>query len=360
MRDILANMNMQDLKIRLSRVAYLGAEKRADLYQSLAAFLEDGLSVYQSMSMMRDRFQSRRDPQSWMFSHMLEIQGQGKGLGDAMRGLVPASELALIDAGERSGALKESLTEAAFMADSARRIRSQLIGALTYPSVLFLMGLGVLVAFGKFMVPQFSKISDPETWTGAAGLMYGLSSGLVAYWPYLLSGLTALIALIGWSLNNWIHPVRERAFNRIPPWSFHRTSQSSSFLIALAAMIQSGIPFGTALTRMRGLAAPWLRWHIGRMVRRMGTGAAYGDVLDCTLFDAKTADQIAIYGQLSSFDDAVKALGRRAVDEGVKRINAMAQAVRYLMMAVLGLTIGGLFFAVYSLSSSIQGMSGTG
>lgn len=351
---------MGGVKLRLSRMSYMGARKRADLYQNLAAFLGDGLSVYQSMSMMHERYRTRKDQRAWMFSRMLEIQEQGKGLADALYGLAPAAELSLIDAGERSGALKESLSESAFMADASRRIRAQLIGALTYPVALFLMGIGVLVAFGKFMVPQFAKISAPETWTGVSGLMYGLSSGLIAYWPYILVGLVALASSVGWSLNNWIHPVREKLLNALPPWSFHRTSQSSSFLIALAAMIQSGVPFGTALTRMRGLAAPWLRWHIGRMIRRMGTGAAYGDVLDCTLFDTETADQIAIYGQLSSFDDAVKALGRRAVNEGINRINGIAQIIRYLMMAALGLTIGGLFFSVYSLSSNIQGVSGAG
>lgn len=66
--------------------------------------------------------------------------------------------IAMVQAGEVSGQLPESLMQVANYVKSNEALKSKIITAITYPGVLFVMAMGVLFYFVAGIVPTFAEI----------------------------------------------------------------------------------------------------------------------------------------------------------------------------------------------------------
>ena len=66
--------------------------------------------------------------------------------------------VAMVQAGEVGGQLAESLMQIAAYVKSSEALKSKIITAITYPAVLFVMAVGVLIYFVVGIVPTFAQI----------------------------------------------------------------------------------------------------------------------------------------------------------------------------------------------------------
>ena len=152
-----------------------GPKRRQILYRQLARMLDSGLSVEESLELMA------RHSSAHLSERLRAVVARlrsGDSLAAALRavgGLFDESGLALIKAGEATGAVPASLGALASSAELELDLRCQLIRALIYPFVLFTL---------VFFLPKAYLVIS-EGW-GAY-----LEACLL---PYLLS-LAALVAL---------------------------------------------------------------------------------------------------------------------------------------------------------------------
>ena len=66
--------------------------------------------------------------------------------------------VSLVEAGELGGQLAETLTQVALYTKTQEHMKSKIITAVTYPSVLALASIGVLIYFIVGIVPTFAQI----------------------------------------------------------------------------------------------------------------------------------------------------------------------------------------------------------
>src|SRR5690554_1386142 len=85
---------------------------------------------------------------------------EGKSLYDSMLGQMGFSKLycSLVKAGEAAGILDAILVKLAEFLERAEKIKKQVKGALTYPVIVFVVGILVVFALMTFVVPQFVSI----------------------------------------------------------------------------------------------------------------------------------------------------------------------------------------------------------
>lgn len=85
---------------------------------------------------------------------------EGKSLYDSMIGQSGFSKLycSLVKAGESAGILDSILVKLAEFLERAEKIKKQVKGALTYPVIVFFVGIAVVFALMTFVVPQFVSI----------------------------------------------------------------------------------------------------------------------------------------------------------------------------------------------------------
>jgi general secretion pathway protein F len=85
----------------------------------------------------------------------------GKSFTDALAQhpkLFPRSYLGMVRAGEATGALDSALQELAALREREERMRSKMIGAMTYPILLAIVAIGSLLVLLTVVVPQFEPL----------------------------------------------------------------------------------------------------------------------------------------------------------------------------------------------------------
>lgn len=170
--------------------------------------------------------------------------------------LFPSLAPAMTEAGEANGRLGEALTRLAEMLEQADEQRRQIAAAMTYPAVLCVIALGVILLMLLFVVPQFEGLfasTPPGRLPAASVLVMGASRFVRA------QGLTILAVLAGTGIAVRAAVVRpagriwlDRTILRAPQiGALVRNIQTLRFARSLGALVESGVPLPAALALAR-------------------------------------------------------------------------------------------------------------
>lgn len=127
---------------------------------------------------------------------------EGRRLSDAL-GADPRSfpplYRAMISAGESSGSLPTIMERLADLMERQATIRSKVITAIAYPSVLAVFAVTVVIALMMFVVPKIVEQFDTigQQLPILTRIVMGISNMLVSYW-YVLLGIMFIIGFGAW------------------------------------------------------------------------------------------------------------------------------------------------------------------
>lgn len=108
----------------------------------------------------------------------------------------PALFVQLINAGEISGTLDKIMERLASFLEHELKIRSKIKGAMTYPSVLLFISLGVCLFLVCVILPRFSEMFSDMGMKAPfiTRFMLGLSSFIIHYFYLIILGIVGLVA----------------------------------------------------------------------------------------------------------------------------------------------------------------------
>jgi general secretion pathway protein F len=105
--------------------------------------------------------------------------------------------LNMIEAGESSGTLGLVMLKLADLKESQLKLKNKVVGALTYPALMLVVGIGLMIAIFVFMIPKIAAIFEsmnkplPES----TKFMIAISNSLINYWyVYLILVIVTIIA----------------------------------------------------------------------------------------------------------------------------------------------------------------------
>lgn len=314
-----------------------GTSARLRFYERLSGYLVDGIPMVQAVSMIHQRWEKKKKSVRFMSAMLLDNFREGRRLADAL--LIgkwsPTSEVVLIEAGERSGNLARGLEQAIFVTSSIQTLRSSIIKGLAYPVFLLAALVGLFAFFGIKTVPEMIAVIPLEKWPPETLAFYYVTTGLVKYGAWIGGVLLALMSLSIWSLPRWTGRWRNY-FDRIPPWSLYRVIQGASTLIAVGGLLSTGTPLADALRIVQASAPRWLAGHIVEIQVRLRTGLPAGDAMDTHLFDfGEVGDDLADYGRLSNFKEAVVKLGRRTIERILHLVATATAITNTVLIAII-------------------------
>jgi general secretion pathway protein F len=171
---------------------------------------------------------------------------------DLFPGLAPA----MTEAGEANGKLGEALARLAQMLEQADEQRRQITSAMTYPAVLAVIALGVILLMLLFVVPQFEALfasAPPGKLPAASLFVMGASRFVRAHGLIILAvlagaGLAARAALSRPGGKAWL----DRVILGVPQIGvLIRHIETVRFSRSLGALIEGGVPLPNALALAR-------------------------------------------------------------------------------------------------------------
>ncbi len=212
---------------------------------------------------------------------------------------VPQEEAAVISAGIRSGSIVDALQFATTLTDAKEQIHQAIWQMAIYPVGLLIMMTGTLYVLNTELIPELSKISSPDSWSGALGfslwIICFLSIITALYVPFFFAVITGLIS---WSLPNWKSPDSVRTFaDKIMPWSIYQDIQGATFLLNMAALLKAKMTTLNSLNILQEFASPWLSTRLDSIIYRVRRGDHLGLALrQCGYqFPSRGSSQLPVF-----------------------------------------------------------------
>ena len=329
-------------------------------FRELATLLGAGVSLADAV-----RAQSRSGHHPALIA---AFDGIGRDLmrGDSFQNAMRASDLPLpdyvhqlVEAGELSGRLPQSLREAVEQMEYDERVAADTRSALAYPAVLVVSGIVAVMLVFVVVVPKFKDLLNEANdlpllaWAVlASGVWFNDNAWLAA-------GIAVALALAGGTA--WRNDgVRARLVNgaaRLPiVGDWYAETDTAKWASVMGAMLTARVDLMDALAlAARGVRVMRRRAVLGQAVADVKSGVALSDALEKQ--NALTPTGYGLVrvgeqsGQLAEMMRALATLYQENSARRMKRVLALVEPLAILLIGgVLGTIMVGLILAIMSVN----------
>lgn len=333
--------------LRNSPTIWLGGvtfrANRFEIYEQLLAKLDPtGRSAVQSLpeifSEWELREKKRSDSLQYVYAYICRKTEKGASLAEALRPFVDNEEYLVLAGGEIRGDLRESIKKLLANAEARQQMSEAVLTALWVPASGFLAILVMSVVLGQFLWPDFVRAIPDRFWAEWTKPCLAVQIWLGQHWPVSLCSVV-LVAFYYSTLSRWTGPSREW-FDRWPPWSIHKGRLAANVLTAIAALVGSGLTVRESFVMVRDRSAPYLRWHMSRIIRRYDSPGVEGvGALRTGFFSQRMMDRVEDAAAGRSFDETLRDVGDRSLKLIVRTLRTQAVAASLVLVVVAGLLL---------------------
>lgn len=260
----------------------------------------------------------------------------------------------LVEAGEASGALEALLDKIATYKEKTEAIKKKIKKALTYPISILVIAAVVTAVLLVYVIPQFEDL-----FKGFGADLPAFTQMVVDMSRYLRSNGFFILVVIGAIFATFFYfkkrsrkmrQTLDRLSLKIPVVGAILTKAAiARYARTLSTMFAAGVPLVEALTSVAGAAGNIVYEEaILRMREQVAGGQQLNLAMSQTgLFPNMVVQMIAI-GEESGAIDAMAAkvadFFEGEVDDAVDNLSSLMEP---LIMAILGVLVGGLVIAMY-------------
>ncbi len=297
---------------------------------------------------------------------------EGRQLSEAMQahsGWFDPVSRSLVAAGEGGGRLDAMLDRLSRLTRQQQKVRSSVIGAMIYPSLLICVAIGVLVVMVVFVMPRFEGLFKTLTTPlpPSTKLLMSLGEVLREQWMFVLGGLAALgvgtrLALSG----RRGQEVIDRVVIRLPQFgAIARGISTARLARVLGVLLEGKVPLLDALRLAREAAGNGEYTRLmGAAEEAVGRGETVSAVLASDAGRALIAP--AVYeavrsGERSGQMAPALLTVADALDDARQRTqHHLVVLVEPLILIVLGLIVGGVALSMFLPLFDLTAAGGSG
>lgn len=332
--------------------------------QELYALLEAGLTQVEAFETMAEK-ETRTENRKMLVEIIAKLR-EGHSLSTALQqfsSVFPALYVSTIRASEKTGDLSESLSRYIAYQSQMDLVRKKIVSASIYPVLLIGVGSLVTLFLMLYVVPKFSKIYED------IGTDLPFFSKLLMNWGHLLDTHKALVfaGLVGF-LITVVYVVSQPAFQqwmmrwlwRIPAVGERiRVYQLARFYRTLGMLLRGGIPVVSALEMVSGLLQPILRGQLVQASNSIREGKPISHAMEQFGLTTPVALRLLRVGERTGgMGEMTERIANFYDDEMARWVDWFTRLFEPLLMAFIGLIIGGIvimmYFPIFELAGSIQ------
>ncbi|HTA94969.1 MAG TPA: type II secretion system F family protein [Verrucomicrobiae bacterium] len=313
--------------------------QRAELYHQLAQLTSAGIGVVQSLE------QIKRNPPARSFreplQRILDELAKGRLVAESLRQIswLPEFDIALIEAGERSGRLDSCFRLLADYYNDRARIAKQVISQLAYPVGLIHFAAFVFLIILPFAASQFN-----------ASLFFLCGKAALILAPLYVVTFFLIYATQSKHGEKW----RTRIESFARPIPILGTARRFLALARLAAALEALISAGVNIVEAWDLAAtacgsPALRRAVESWKPQIVAGRTPAEVLrERREFPEMFANLYATGEVSGKLDETLKRLYAYYQEEGTRKLHAFAQWMPRLVYCVVAIVIAYKVITFYT------------
>ena len=322
---------------RNAKIKLLSLEMHIFFCRSLASYLKSGLPLADSLRIMSKQARDR-NMKPVMEKLLAEVEG-GRKFHTALAesGAFRESLWRVAESGEQSGTLISVLTEAADEFKLEDDLRRKIRGAMTYPIVMAVVGVGVVSFMLTYVVPKISELFEDmhQTLPLPTRILIGMSDFLSNYGLWIL--LLGVIALL------WIKKTGRKI--NMPFMRGIRDQLNLALVMShISTLLKSGIPLVQALRMASSMDIQSQRWvDAAEMVK---AGHRFDRALEKIGMPEETVAVVRVGEMGGDLSGALTNVSDQCREIAQSRIERLSTLMEPIMVLALGFSVGFIVLAI--------------
>jgi type IV pilus assembly protein PilC len=281
----------------------------------------------------------------------------GQSLSDSMARhpkVFPSIMVNMVRAGETGGVLDEVLGRVADHFERDQKLKGRIKSAMTYPAAMGGLVLIILVAMMIFVVPVFQAMfaSMGGQLPFATQILVNISEGIRS-WPGLVTlvvTITATSTFRWWKATDSGRLIWDTIKLRMPVFGpLVRKLALARFTRTFGTLVSAGVPILSALEIVGATSGNEV---VARAVKKIRSAIKEGETIakplsESPVFPSMLVQMIAVGEETGALDAMLNKVADFYDEEVTTAVDGLTSLIEPLMMASLGVVVGGIVIALY-------------
>lgn len=342
-------------------------EQIADFCSQLADLLNGGVSMLESLQILGEASENPRLKEAAARIH--DAVAEGKTLDQAMAiesALFSELTLSMVRAGQEGAFLEEALQRTAIFLRKQDEMRAKIVGALTYPLILGVVGTIIVSVMLVFLVPKFQPFFDRLEQRGSGlpivtVVLLAISHTMMRFGILVFGAIAGIVYGIRRIFKTqWGRRTLDRIKLKLPILGqvFHDAAVSRACRV-LGTLLRNGVPLLRSLKISSESTGNML---LAEAMMKSADNVTSGDTLSkplaaSGLIPKQVMAMIRVAEESNTLDEVLVKIADRIDTKIERRLEVLVRMLEPLMLIIIGcmvmFVIVGVLLPVFDLNSSV-------
>jgi type IV pilus assembly protein PilC len=262
--------------------------------------------------------------------------------------------IGLIRAGEVGGVLEESLQRIAAFLEKDVELRRKIRSALTYPVIVLLAAIGIVIFLVSWLVPQFAQLFkelDIKELPAPTQFLVDLSALFTQRWYVVIIAVVAILIAYKLFVSTRVgRRVADRVKLRVPVFGpLHHKIVMARFSRTMGTLLASGVPILQAMETVAGVVGnSVVSDAVIESRARIREGEKIADPLQRSkMFPPMVVHMVSVGEESGSLDHMLNKIADFYENEVEMTIASLTAAIEPVMIVLLGFIVGFIVIAMF-------------
>ena len=362
----LTNLKYEEKDITSSKtIKKFSTKDLAFCCRQLAAMLTSGLTLVKALDILSKEQPTEQAKQVWQ--SVYENVQKGESFSNSLemyRGVFPEFLISMVNAGETSGQLDVIMQRMSDHYAKENKMNNTIKGAMTYPIILGVLCLVIIIAMFTFIMPTFAGLYEsPDDMPPFTKVMMAFSDSLVNFWYIyiivivgIIFGVTYIMKIPSTRLKWDKLIIKGPGFGPLVVKIY-----TARFARTLASLYSSGIPMVECLKRSSSILG---NRYIDELFVNVIDEVKQGETLSSSIqrteiFDSMFCSIIFVGEEAGALDTILGKTAEYYDEEADSAVGRLVSLLEPVMIIVMGVAVCMLLLAVFpALYGSFENISG--
>ncbi len=326
----------------------------AIMSRQMATMISSGLSLLRTLSILTDQTESKELAKA--LTALTKDVETGVALSDGMikhPTVFPPLMINLVRAGETGGFLEDALDTVAKNFESEVKLRGTIKSALSYPVIILIMAAVAVVAMLVFIVPVFKKLFE-----GLGGTL-PLPTQMLVWLSAIMTWLAPVLIVAGVAFSIWWRKNKhtERVRRVVDPIKLKlpvfgplfKKIAVARFSRNFSSMMAAGVPILQILQIVGDTSGNWvMEQALLKVAESVRQGKSVAEPLSKeSVFPTMVTQMISVGEDAGALEQMLGKIADFYDDEVQSTTEQLTAMIEPLMIAFLGVVVGGMIVALY-------------
>ena len=330
-----------------------GNKKKEDFYTELAVLLKAGINLKESLSLIQEN--QKKEKLKSFFGEMVDALVSGKSFFEILQEKKEFTEYEFysIKIGEETGTLPRIIEELGKFYARKNEQRRGLVNALTYPIIILITAVLVVVFMLRMVVPMFEDIfrQNNVDLPGITEMIISTSNFIKDYGWLVLMFIAAFLALRKtFSEKEWYKRRRDLLLLRIPYLgNFISSVYLAQFTQAVALLTSSKVPMLNSIQLVEKMIDFYpLNEALSQVEKGVLAGKSLNESMaDNKIFDNKMVSLVKVAEETNQTEYIFERLNQQYAIEVQQKSKLLSTLMEPLIIVIVGIFVGVILVSMY-------------